>query len=153
MGEVSPRETLKLSLSVSASLLGDSLRLHLLKAAIIVPCVLVSELILCMDFTECFIFGIIPSSFDWFSVVTWILSAKLVHEDGKDTEIETVWDVDDSGRDVMWYVPGDTSGVLTFTLLMFILPSSVTLDRGSNGGGDGGRSICASVIFCTLFSG
>ena len=57
MGEVSPRETFRLSLSVSASLLGDSLRLHLSKAAIGVPCVLVSELILFMDFTECFSFG------------------------------------------------------------------------------------------------
>ena len=52
---------------------------------------------------------------------------------------------------VMEVVPGDTSEVLTFTL--FILPSSVTLDRGSNGGGDGGKSMCASVIFCILFSG
>ena len=76
-------------------------------------------------------------------------SAKLVHDDGEDTEIESDCDVDDSGRDVMEVAPGDTSGVLTFTL--FIPPSSVTLD--STGGGDGGKSICASVILCTLFSG
>ena len=151
MGEVSPRETFIFFHSVSASLLGDSLHLHLSKAAIIVPCVLVSEWILFMDFIECFIFGLIPSSFDWFFVVTWIQSAKLVHADGEDTEIEADCDVDDSGRDVMEVVPGDTSGVLTFTL--FILPSTVTLDSGSNGGGGGGKSICASVIFCTLFSG
>ena len=62
---------------------------------------LVSEFILFMDFTECFIFGLIPSYFDWFSVVTWIQSAKLVHEDGEDTEIEADCDVDDSGRDFM----------------------------------------------------
>ena len=54
-----------------------------------------------------------------------------MHEDGEDTAIEAACDVDDSGRDVMEVVPGDTSGVLTFTL--FILHSSVTLDMGSNG--------------------
>ena len=64
-----------------------------------------------MDFTECFIFEIIPSSFDWLSVVTWIQSVMLVHEDGKDTEIEAVWNVGDSRRGVLGVVPGDTSGV------------------------------------------
>ena len=62
-----------------------------------------------------------------------------MHEDGEDTEIEADCDVDDSGMDAMEVVPGDTSGVLTFTL--FILPSTVTLDMGSNGGGDGSKSI------------
>ena len=48
--DVSPREIFRLSLSVSASLLG--LRLHVSEAAVIVPCVLVSELILFLGFTD-----------------------------------------------------------------------------------------------------
>ena len=43
-----------------------------------------------------------------------------MHEDGKYTEIGAVWDVDDSGRDVMGVVSSDPSGVLNFILFMCI---------------------------------
>ena len=62
-----------------------------------------------------------------------------MQEDGGDGDVGSDEDADVSGGGVKEVASGEASGVLTISLFMFILPSSGTLERGSDAGDDRGK--------------